>query len=72
MKTMAAGKFKAQCLKVMDQVKSNSRACSDHRERPPRREARSLGPARRGFFGSLAGIIDIVGDNESPAEPPGG
>jgi hypothetical protein len=43
MKTMTAGKFKAQCLKA--------------------------GLPKEDFLGCLVGIIEIVGDIESPVQP---
>ena len=69
MKKIAAGKFKAQCLKVMEQVRTHSRARADHQARAA---FAKLVPAEKpsdDFIGRLEGIITIVGDIESPVVP---
>ena len=69
MKTMAAGEFKARCLKVMDQVRATREpVVVTKRGRP----VAKLVPAdKRGkdVFGCLKGVIKIVGDIESPVVP---
>lgn len=70
MKTMRAGEFKARCLKVMDQVRDTREpVIITKRGRP----VVKLVPApTRGndVFGALEGIVEIVGDIESPVVPP--
>jgi prevent-host-death family protein len=69
MKRIAAGKFKAQCLRVMEQVRTTrepvlitKRGQPLARLVPPEEEADA-------FIGSLEGIVTIVGDIESPITP---
>ena len=69
MKKIAAGTFKAQCLKVMEQVRTTREpVLVTKRGRPL---AKLVPPERVSddFIGSLEGIITIVGDIESPATP---
>jgi prevent-host-death family protein len=57
MKTMTAGKFKAQCLKVIDRVNATRGPVLITRNGRP---IAKLVPV---------GIIEIVGDIESPLQP---
>jgi hypothetical protein len=57
MQRIPAGKFKAQCLTLTEGVRAT-------RELVPAEE-----PADD-FIGRLEGVIEIVGDIESPIEPP--
>jgi prevent-host-death family protein len=70
MKTMAAGKFKAQCLKIMDQVKTTREPVMITKKGQPVAKLVPADMPKDDFFGCLAGIIEIVGDIESPVEPP--
>ena len=70
-KTMAAGEFKAHCLRVMDEVERTRRSVViTKRGRPVAR----LVPADAGepdaLFGRLAGKIQIIGDIVAPLGPP--
>jgi prevent-host-death family protein len=69
MKRMPAGKFKAQCLKVMDDVLSTRQpVLITKRGRP----VAKLVPAEEqsaDVFGCMKGQIEIVGDIISPAIP---
>jgi len=70
MKTMPAGQFKARCLKVMDQVRATREpVIITKRGRPV---AKLVPVDGRGdeIFGRLEGVIEIVGDIESPVVPP--
>jgi len=66
---MAAGKFKAQCLQVMEEVRATKETVViTKRGRPVAR----LVPAEsetQEFLGRLKKIIKITGDIESPVEP---
>lgn len=70
MKTMAAGEFKARCLKVMDQVSlTRAPVVITKRGKPiaklvPADEAPAWVPGR------LAGRIEILGDIVAPVIPP--
>jgi prevent-host-death family protein len=70
MKTIAAGEFKARCLTLMDDVRNNREPIVITKRGKP---VAKLVPAEnegRKFLGRLEGIIRIVGDIESPVEPP--
>ena len=70
MKTMAAGKFKAECLKVMDQVNATREPVVITKKGRPVAKLVPVEPTSKDFLGSLVGVIEIVGDIESPVEPP--
>ncbi|HEX6505060.1 MAG TPA: type II toxin-antitoxin system Phd/YefM family antitoxin [Terriglobales bacterium] len=71
MKTMPAGKFKAQCLSVMDEVNATREpVVITKRGRPVAKLVPTEKPRKDDVFGCLRGIIKIVGDIESPVEPP--
>jgi prevent-host-death family protein len=69
MKKIAAGKFKAQCLKVMEQVRTTREPVLITKRGQP---LAKLVPAEKtsdDFIGRLEGVITIVGDIESPVVP---
>jgi prevent-host-death family protein len=69
MKKIAAGKFKAQCLRVMEQVHATREPVLITKRGKP---LAKLVPAEKvtdDFIGSLEGVIKIVGDIESPVVP---
>ncbi|MGD1104033.1 MAG: type II toxin-antitoxin system Phd/YefM family antitoxin [Terriglobia bacterium] len=70
MKKMAAGEFKAHCLAVMEDVRmTREPVLITKRGRP----VAKLVPTDRSsddFIGRLVGVVKIVGDIESPVEPP--
>lgn len=70
MKRMAAGEFKAHCLAVMEDVRmTREPVLITKRGRP----VAKLVPTDRSsddFIGRLEGVVKIVGDIESPVEPP--
>jgi prevent-host-death family protein len=69
MKKIAAGKFKAQCLKVMEQVRTTREPVLITKRGQP---LAKLVPAEKlsdNFIGRLEGIFTIVGDIESPIVP---
>jgi len=71
MRSMAAGKFKAECLTLMEDVrKTREPILITKRGRP----VAKLVPVQRSsddFIGRLEGIVRIAGDIQSPVEPPG-
>ena len=69
MKTMAAGKFKARCLQVMDQVKSTRTAVVITKRGKPIAKLVPVEPAEEWVPGRLAGRIEILGDIVSPVVP---
>ena len=69
MKTMPAGKFKAQCLSVMDEVNTTREPVVITKKGRP---VAKLVPAEsepKDVFGCLRGVMEIVGDVESPVIP---
>lgn len=70
MKTMAAGEFKARCLRVMEQVRKTRQPVVITKRGKP---VAKLVPADKNgddIFGCLKGVMKIVGDIESPVVPP--
>jgi prevent-host-death family protein len=69
MKKIAAGKFKAHCLKVMEQVRTTREPVLITKRGQP---LAKLVPAEKtsdDFIGHLEGVVTIVGDIESPIVP---
>lgn len=69
MKTIAAGQFKARCLRLMDEVRSTREPILITKKGRP---VAKLVPAERqpeDIFGCLKDEIRIVGDIESPIVP---
>jgi prevent-host-death family protein len=70
-RTMAAGAFKAQCLRVMDEVARTRRAIVITKRG---RAVAKLVPADTAdpgaLFGRLAGQIHIAGEIMAPLDPP--
>lgn len=69
MKKIAAGKFKAQCLRLMDEVHSTRNPVLITKKGRP---VAKLVPAEsqpEDIFGCLRNEIEIVGDIESPVVP---
>lgn len=69
MKRIAAGKFKAQCLKVMEQVRSTREPVLITKRGQPLAKLVPAEKATDDFIGRLEGEIKIVGDIESPVTP---
>jgi prevent-host-death family protein len=70
MKTMAAGEFKARCLRVMDGVQSTREAVVITKNGKPVAKLVPADEPSDEVFGCLAGEIEILGDIESPILPP--
>ena len=69
MKTMPAGKFKAHCLKVMDEVRARREPVIITKKGVP---VAKLVPARErqlDVFGCMAGTAEIRGDIGAPVVP---
>lgn len=70
MKQMPAGKFKARCLRVMEQVRATREPVVITKRGKP---VAKLVPADKNpddIFGCLKGVFEIVGDIESPVVSP--
>ena len=66
MKIMPAGRFKARCLKVMDDVRTTREAVVITKNGRP---VAKLVPAEaqpQQVLGCLAGVLQVVGDIEAP------
>lgn len=70
MKTMAAGQFKARCLKIMDEVSNTREPVVITKKGKPVAKLVPPDTPPRDIFGCLKGVIEIVGDIESPVVPP--
>ena len=70
MKTIAAGEFKARCLTLMDDVQSTREALIITKRGKPVAKLVPADQGKRAFIGRLEGEFRIVGDIESPIEPP--
>jgi prevent-host-death family protein len=68
-KTMTAGKFKAQCHKVIDRVNATRGPVFITRNGRPIAKLVPVGMRKKDFLGCLVGIIEIVGAIESPVQP---
>ena len=69
MKTMTASKFKVQCLKVIDRVNATREPVLMTKNGRPIGKLVPAGLPKEDFLGCLVGIIEIVGDIESPVQP---
>jgi prevent-host-death family protein len=70
MKTIAAGEFKARCLTLMEDVRNTREPVIITKRGRPVAKLVPADDAGREFIGRLKGVIRIVGDIESPLEPP--
>ena len=70
MKAMPAGKFKAQCLRVMDRVQATRVPVLITKRGKPVAKLVPVDEFRSEVFDSLKGKIEILGDIVSPIVPP--
>lgn len=70
MKKMAAGEFKARCLAVMESVRKTKQPVLITKRGRPVAKLVPADEAPSEFLGRLEGVVKIVGDIESPIEPP--
>jgi len=70
MKKIAAGEFKARCLTLMDEVQDTREPVLITKRGKPVAKLVPAQDSDREFIGRLKGIVQIVGDIESPIEPP--
>ena len=69
MKHMPAGKFKARCLSVMDDVNATGEPGIITKRGRPVAKVVPVTSKKQDLFGFMAGEFKIVGDIESPAVP---
>jgi prevent-host-death family protein len=70
MKTVAAGKFKAQCLSIMDEVNATREPVLITKNGRPVAKMVPAEAEPKDVFGCLRGVMEIVGDVESPVISP--
>jgi prevent-host-death family protein len=69
MKQMPAGKFKARCLSVMDEVNATGEPVIITKRGTPVAKVVPVSSKKQDLFGFMAGELKIVGDIESPVVP---
>jgi prevent-host-death family protein len=69
MKQMPAGKFKARCLSVMDDVNATGEPVIITKRGTPVAKVVPVSSKKQDLFGFMAGELKIVGDIESPVVP---
>jgi prevent-host-death family protein len=70
MKKIPAGEFKARCLALMDNVEKTREPILITKRGKVVAKLVPGEECHREFLGRLEGIVKIVGDIESPIEPP--
>ena len=70
MKTMAAGKFKAQCLSVIDEVYEFKEEVVITKHGKPMARLVPMKKAADSIFGAMQGQIEILGDLVEPITEP--
>jgi prevent-host-death family protein len=71
MKKMAAAKFKAHCLAVMEEVGTTKEPVLITKRGRPVAKLVPPDSSSDEFIGRLEGVVRILGDVQSPIEPPG-
>jgi prevent-host-death family protein len=69
MKQMAAGKFKARCLSVMDDVNATGEPVLITKRGTPVAKVVPVASQKEDLFGFMAGEFKIIDDIESPVTP---
>ena len=69
MKTIAAAKFKAQCLTLMEDVRKTRQPVVITKRGKPIAKLAPLDGEKDAFFGRLKGQFRVVGDIVSPIVP---
>jgi prevent-host-death family protein len=70
MRKIPAAVFKAQCLTLMEDVRSTKQPLLITKRGKPVAKLVPVDGGKDDFIGRLEGIVRIVGDIESPVEPP--
>jgi prevent-host-death family protein len=69
MRTIPAGQFKAQCLKIMEEVRARRAPVLITKRGKPLAKLVPPDEKVHDVFGSLSGKIEILGDIVSPVTP---
>jgi prevent-host-death family protein len=70
MKKISAGTFKTHCLSIMEDVRATRHPVLITKRGRPVAKLVPVDTGRDDFIGRLEGVVKIVGDIESPIEPP--
>ena len=70
MRTIPAGEFKTKCLKLMDNVQRTKKPITITKRGKPVAKLVPVEEEKDEWFGRLKGQMRIVGDIESPIDPP--
>ena len=70
MKKIPAAVFKAQCLTLMEDVRSTRRPLLITKRGKPVAKLVPVDEAKDDFIGRLKGVFRVAGDIESPVVPP--
>ena len=65
---IAAGKFKAECLKIMDEVQKNKIHVVITKRNVPVAELVPIEKEKRSSYGSMKGTIEIIGNIIDPID----
>lgn len=68
--TIPAGEFKSQCLQLMDLVQRTRKSITITKRGKPIAKLAPLDSNEDQWYGRLKGKVKIVGDIESPIDPP--
>ncbi len=69
-KQMAAGEFKARCLRLIDDVSETGEEIVITKRGQPKAKLTPFRPPKKDpFFGRLKGIVEIVGDADDLVKP---
>ena len=69
-KTIGSTEFRLNCLKVVEQVRATREPIIITKRGKPVAKLVPVGRRNDDVFGGLKGVVEIVGDIESPAVPP--
>jgi prevent-host-death family protein len=69
MKRIAAGKFKAHCLTLMEEVRTTREPILITKRGRPVAKLVPVETSSDDFIGRLEGIVRVTGDIQSPIEP---
>ena len=70
MKTISVSEFRRKCLRILGEVSATRESVVITRNGRPVVKLVPMDNGAKDFLGCLAGVIEIVGDIESPVEPP--
>lgn len=70
MKSIPAGEFKSKCLQLMDNVQRTRKPITITKRGKPVAKLVPIEEQKDEWFGRLKGKMKIVGDIESPIDPP--